>query len=236
MRSADFQQALWRECLAKGFLSSPCPEILAAFLACPRHCFVGQYRTHENADWRSGDLAEVYADKALWLAEDDSGRAASTCSQPSYILGLLQWLDVQHGQCILEVGSGSGWLLAMMAHLVGEAGRVTGVEILGSVAEASRACLHDRRNIYIHTGDGACGFPMHAPYDRIIFTAAQREVSCGIVNQLAPGGMLLTPLHEIGGAPTQASVCLYRRNGDELELLGTRPGYFVPLRGEAAQV
>ena len=131
----QYQQALWQEILAGGALTGPAVAIRDAFFATPRHHFIGRYRTWHDPAWRSGDLAEIYRDISLILCGDDNTQVASSCSQPSYILGLAEWLDVRAGHSVLEVGSGSGWLVAILAYLVGPAGRVTGVEIIPELAE-----------------------------------------------------------------------------------------------------
>ena len=230
----QYQQALWQEILAGGALTGPAVAIRDAFFATPRHHFIGRYRTWHDPAWRSGDLAEIYRDISLILCGDDNTQVASSCSQPSYILGLAEWLDVRAGHSVLEVGSGSGWLVAILAYLVGPAGRVTGVEIIPELAELSRAHLAGVVHAHIHTGDGSAGFAADAPYDRVIFTAAQKMLSPALQEQVRTGGVVLAPI--LAPEPdeaTKASVHLYKRTSSGMVLIGERPGYFVPLREPA---
>ena len=200
----------------------------------PRHHFIGRYRTWHDPAWRSGDLTEIYRDISLILCGDDNAQVASSCSQPSYILGLTEWLDVQARHRVLEVGSGSGWLVAILAYLVGPAGRVTGVEIIPELAELSRAHLTGVMHAHIHTGDGSAGFAGDAPYDRVIFTAAQKALSPALQAQVRLGGLVLAPiLTPESDEATKASVHLYKRTSSGIVLIGERPGYFVPLREPA---
>ena len=230
----QYQQALWQEILAGGAIAAPAAAIRDAFFATPRHHFIGRYRTWHDPAWRSGHLAEVYRDISLILCGDDNTQVASSCSQPSYILGLAEWLDVRAGHRVLEVGSGSGWLVAILAYLVGPAGQVTGVEIIPELAKSSRAHLAGVGHAHIHTGNGSAGFAGDAPYDRVIFTAAQKALSPALHAQVRTGGVVLAPI--LAPEPdeaTKASVHLYKRTSSGMMLIGERPGYFVPLREPA---
>ena len=99
---------------------------------------------------------------------------------------------------MLEVGSGCGYLAAVLSRLAGE---VYGVERIGTLAEAAAERL--RRlgcdNVQLRTADGREGWPEHAPYDVIIVSAASDEVPPALVRQLAPDGRLLLPLGESDG-------------------------------------
>ena len=88
-----------------------------------------------------GELTDIYSD-AIMIHVDAAGeRLPSTNSQPSYVLWLLDLLDLRPGQRVLEIGSGSGWLAAVMARLVGKSGHVTGMEIIPELAAQSQADL-----------------------------------------------------------------------------------------------
>lgn len=120
---------------------------------------------------------------------------SSSCSQPSIVVDMLQALDVRPGQSVLEIGTGTGWNAALLSYLVGEHGRVVTIEVDPCLARDAR---HELTNAGYHplmiTGDGLDGFLPGAPFDRVISTAALRElVPSTWLDQLRPGGRLVTP-------------------------------------------
>ena len=107
-----------------------------AYSAVPRHLFVRRYRERAR-QWRevTGDnlhehLATLYADRPLTLFGDDDDNIPSTISQPSFVLRMLDLLQLEPGQTVLELGAGSGWNAALIGHLVGPAGGVYSLEII----------------------------------------------------------------------------------------------------------
>jgi protein-L-isoaspartate(D-aspartate) O-methyltransferase len=123
------------------------------------------------------------------------GVPSSSCSQPSIVADMLAALDVQPGQSILEIGTGTGWNAALLAHLVGEHGRVVTIEVDPCLAQdAQYALTATGCRARVITGDGLAGYPPGAPYDRVISTAAIREVvPRAWLDQLRPGGRVVTP-------------------------------------------
>jgi protein-L-isoaspartate(D-aspartate) O-methyltransferase len=156
-------------------------------------------RDDEPDRWRSA----VYSDEPIVTQLDDgatvwpatSNAATSSASQPSMVLSMLDALDVHHGQKVLEIGTGTGYNAALLAHRLGEQ-LVTSIEIDPALTEQARANL--KAAGYAPTvvcADGAGGWPGTAPYDRIISTAA---VIAGClpyawVEQTRPSGLILTP-------------------------------------------
>ncbi len=156
-------------------------------------------RDGEPDRWRSA----VYSDEPIVTQLDDgatvwpatSNAATSSASQPSMVLSMLDALDVQHGQQVLEIGTGTGYNAALLAHRVGEQ-LVTSVEVDPALTEQARANL--KAAGYLPTvvcTDGASGWPDNAPYDRIICTAAvvAGRLPYAWVAQTRPGGLILTP-------------------------------------------
>jgi protein-L-isoaspartate(D-aspartate) O-methyltransferase len=226
---AQYQRRLWEDMQKeKGALRDSSPRLEAAYYATPRHQFIRHYRTWLNPQWRSGDLDEIYSDTSLILAGDDNASVVSTASQPSYVLDLVDSLDIRPGDRVLEIGSGCGWLLAVMAHLTGPTGRATGIEILPQLARQSRESLAHLRNVTVHAGDGKGGLPELAPFDKVIATAALATIPAALLDQTAPGARLLLPI--ACGDETRCDVNLYERAaGRGLVPLDSRQGFFVPM-------
>ncbi len=156
-------------------------------------------RDSEPDRWRSA----VYSDEPIVTQLDDgatvwpatSNAATSSASQPSMVLSMLDALDVQYGQKVLEIGTGTGYNTALLAHRVGEQ-LVTSIEVDPALTEQARANLKTAG--YAPTvvcADGAAGWSGTAPFDRIICTAAviAGHLPYAWVEQTRPGGLILTP-------------------------------------------
>ena len=120
-----------------------------------------------------------------------------TNSQPTTVRHLLRHLDVRPGQRVLDVGCGSGWTTALLAHLVGPDGVVVGVEIVPELVAFGRANLDGAGvpGARIERADPhALGWPAGAPYDRILVSAAARTVPAALVAQLDADGVLVVPV------------------------------------------
>jgi protein-L-isoaspartate(D-aspartate) O-methyltransferase len=119
-----------------------------------------------------------------------------TISQPFVVAYMTEHLRLAGDERILEVGTGSGYQTALLAHLAEE---VFSIEIVPALAERARRVLLDElglANVRLRTGDGALGWPEAAPFDRVIVTAAAPEVPPALVAQLAAGGRMLIPVGE----------------------------------------
>ena len=114
---------------------------------------------------------------------------------------VLQELAVQRSERVLEVGTGSGYLTALLAH---RAAQVYTVEIRPALAEFGRANLarHGRENVVAEVGDGARGYPNWAPYDVIVLTGSTPLVPHPLLDSLAPGGRLFAV---VGDSPAMAA-------------------------------
>lgn len=121
-----------------------------------------------------------------------------TISQPTTVRMMLEWLDVQPGDKILDVGSGSGWTSALLGELTGSKGCVFAVEIIPELARFGRNnCLKtDLRNVRFFVASEQLGLPSHAPYDRILVGAAADELPDELVAQLKPGGKMVLPVRQ----------------------------------------
>jgi protein-L-isoaspartate(D-aspartate) O-methyltransferase len=157
------------------------PRLRAALLRVPRHLFV----PHQLA-------VAAYQDTPLPIGFD------KTISQPFIGALMLDLLDLSPGQRVLEVGTGLGWQAAVMAAL---GAFVWSVEIVEEFAEGARLQLAaEDHDVEIRVGDGSRGWPEHAPFDRILVTAAASAPPQALGEQLAPGGRMVIPL---GGKDVQ---------------------------------
>ncbi len=184
-------------------------RVLDAMTRVPRHLFV-------PADSR----ARAYDDTPLPIGQ------GQTISQPYIVAYMTEELDLSADHRVLEIGTGSGYQAAVLAELVKQ---VWSVEIVPELAERARRTLADTgyRNVEIRAGNGYLGWPEHAPFDRIIVTAAPPEIPQALVEQLAVGGRMIVPV----GTLLQELVLL-TKNARGVTEKRTIPVRFVPMVNE----
>ena len=185
-------------------------RVLEAMGAVPREAFV-------SADERS--LA--YADEALPI------EAGQTISQLFMVARMTELLDVQPGDRILEIGTGSGYQAAVLARL---GARVTTLERQAILVPAARARIDDLGlgdAVEIRVADGSLGDPTAAPWDGIIVTAAAPSIPDALREQLADGGHLVIPV----GPRDRQILMVVTRHGDEWSDWPDGACVFVPLIG-----
>jgi protein-L-isoaspartate(D-aspartate) O-methyltransferase len=119
-----------------------------------------------------------------------------TNSQPTTVRMMLEWLDVQSDQKVLDVGSGSGWTTALLAHIVGPDGKVYAVERVPELLEFGRQnCAKlGLSNVEFSLARKTFGLPEYAPYDRILVSASADKFPSEFVDQLKTGGKLVIPV------------------------------------------
>jgi protein-L-isoaspartate(D-aspartate) O-methyltransferase len=178
-----------------------------AFEAAPRAAFLPD---------EIADLAQL--DRPLPIGFEQ------TNSQPSTVLRMLKWLNVQEGQNVLDVGSGSGWTSSLLSFLVGDQGHVTAVERLPELVYMGlRNCERAGfRSIEFHQARETYGWPDNAPYERILVSARAEELPPELIEQLAVGGRLVIPIHD--------SIYELQKRFQKKMRVRQHPGFrFVPL-------
>ncbi|MCE7482074.1 MULTISPECIES: protein-L-isoaspartate O-methyltransferase [Microbacterium] len=120
----------------------------------------------------------------------------ATNSQPSTVARMLELLDVQSGDRVLDVGSGSGWTTAILSVLAGDEGAVIGVELVPQLVEYGNERLAETgtRAEIREAVSGVLGLPDEAPFDRILVSAQAATVPTQLETQLAEGGRLVVPI------------------------------------------
>jgi protein-L-isoaspartate(D-aspartate) O-methyltransferase len=195
-------------------------EVERAMRIVPRHLFLPGISPHD-----------AYADIAIpthW----QGNLAVSSASQPAMVAIMLEQLAVAPGMRVLEIGAGTGYNAALLAELVGPTGSVTTLDIDLDIVEEAVAHLADAGYTHIEAiaTDGAGGWRLGAPYDRIILTVGASDITPAWFEQLVDGGIIVLPLW-LGGV--EASIAFRKHDGvfesESLALCG-----FMRLRGQEA--
>jgi protein-L-isoaspartate(D-aspartate) O-methyltransferase len=177
---------------------TPSAAVQAAFLAVPRHLFVPEL-----------DATTAYQDEALVIKYGEDGLPVSSSSQPAMMAIMLEQLRLKPGHRVLEIGTGTGYNAAVMAHIVGPQGAVVTVDIDADLIARAQASLAKAgySQVRASCSDGGYGDPLDAPFDRVIVTAGAWDIPPAWLDQLGPGGRLVLPLSVRG---IQLSVGLER--------------------------
>lgn len=187
------------------------PDVLAAMRAVPRHEFVPPSVRNE-----------AYQDSPLPIG------FGQTISQPYIVAAMTDALRLRPSDKVLEIGTGSGYQAAVLAHLVSN---VYSIEIIPELAQRAAADLArlGYTNVHVRAGDGYAGWPEHAPFDAIIVTCAPENIPQPLIEQLAEGGRMVIP---VGGRWGQSLVRMTKRGGTlhREDLMGV---IFVPMTGAA---
>ena len=149
-----------------------------------------------------------------------------TISQPYIVAFMSHKLNVASHHKVLEIGTGSGYQAAVLAEL---SDHVYTIEIIPELAKRAEKVLkkNDYDNITIRIGDGYKGWPEQAPFDRIMVTAAPKEIPEKLVEQLAPGGIMVLPVGET--VMMQYLWLITKDNDGQIEKEKILPVRFVPM-------
>ena len=182
------------------------PAVLDAMGRVPRHLFV-----------LPADQPFAYEDRPLVIG------LGQTISQPYIVAYMTEALQTSRDQTVLEIGTGSGYQAAVLSELVGD---VYSIEIVPELADRARRTLtaNGYSNVHVRTGNGYLGWPEHAPFARIIVTAAPPDIPRALVDQLAVGGIMVVPV----GTLFQEMTIVTKTAGGVTEQR-TIPVRFVPM-------
>jgi len=213
---ADFEQA--RKTLHDSFKRSKMVKnqrALEAFLKVKREEFLPE---------KARNVA--YMDRPVRLFD------SQTMSAPHMTVLILDYLSLSLPSLrILEIGAGSGYQAALLSHMVPD-GHVFTIERIESLYNFGKANLERAGydNVSVFLGDGTLGLPDHAPFDRIILTAAGDQIPPPLIDQLAPDGLLIMPLGE--GQFSQTMIEIRKTKDGEIIRRNLSSVAFVPLIGE----
>ncbi len=187
-------------------------KVKQAFLSIPREDFIPSHMK-----------SSAYVDTPLSIG------SCQTISAPHMIAIMCEALDLHAGQTVLEIGTGSGYHAAIIAHIIGESGRVYTIERHENLAKIARAHLKKAgiTNVTVEVGDGSKGLPQHQPYDRIYVTCAAPNIPAPLVDQLQDPGMLLIPVGDM-----YCTLQRVEKTQNQISTINLGGCVFVPLVGE----
>lgn len=188
-------------------------KVLEAFSKIPRHLFVPEEMINES-----------YLNIALPIGNNQ------TISQPYTIAVMLEALELEEGDKVLEVGTGSGYNAALIGHIIGKKGKLFTTEIVPELAEKSRKKISEigLKNVEVVVSDGSLGYEKEKPYQKIIVTAACRELPPLLISQLKNKGILVAPV----GHLYEQEMLKVKKIGKKLDIKKLGYFVFVPLKGE----
>jgi protein-L-isoaspartate(D-aspartate) O-methyltransferase len=151
-------------------------------------------------------------------------------SQPTATMIMVQSLQIHSGHKILEVGAGVGYQASLLSHLVGPNGHIYSLEIIPELVHAAKRNLAalDKSNVTILEEDGSQGLAEHAPFDRIIITAACPQFPPPLIEQLNDNGIIIAPIGHVGNQTLVKAI----KRGKQLDMDFLGNYQFVPLQGK----
>jgi len=201
------QQMVHRQLISRHICD---PNVIKAFGKVPREEFIPEKDRHN-----------AYGDYPLPIGE------GQTISQPFMVALMTQALKLRNDDCVLEIGTGSGYQVAILAEI---AKKVFTVERFSRLSEHARVTLKKLgyKNIFFHVGDGTCGWPQHSPYQAIVVTAGAPHMPSPLIEQLSVGGRIVIPVGDTFGQ----TLILVRKSVSSVEEERICGCVFVPLIGK----
>jgi protein-L-isoaspartate(D-aspartate) O-methyltransferase len=214
--AARLRNALVDRIRESGYARTPAVE--EALRTVPRHLFVPD-----------ASLEDAYANDTVNIKYDSDGTSISCASQPGVVALMLDQLEAQPGDRVLELGAGTGYNAALLAHLVGGSGHVTTIDVDEDLVEGARAHLAAAgfTNVEALTRDGALGHAEGAPYGKIIATVGAHGIPWAWFDQLDPTGRLVAPQRLKGSV--SRSIAWEQRDG-RWTSVSSKMNTFMPLR------
>jgi len=206
----EAKEQLVKKLKTEGYIKTVAVE--KAFLEIPREEFVPDaIKNH------------AYIDTPLEIGN------GQTISAPHMVAIMCEALDIKKGQVVLEIGAGSGYHAAVVSKMVGDKGHVYTIERFSSLAQNAKKNLESVgiNNVAVEIGDGSCGLPKYAPYDRIYVTCASPDIPSPLVEQLKQNGKLLIPVGK--------HICdlkLFQKKNNKMDVKNLGGCAFVPLVGK----
>jgi protein-L-isoaspartate(D-aspartate) O-methyltransferase len=182
--------------------------VLKAINAVPRHAFMDE-----------AFLEHAYEDKAFQIGE------GQTISQPYTVAYMTEMLEVKPGMKVLEIGTGSGYQASVLAEM---GAKVFSIERHKKLNESASIQMYilGYKNVKLFFGDGYEGLPNYAPFDRVIITAAAKEIPQKLLKQLKIGGIMVLPL---GNEDDQIMVKITKTSENDFTKEAGDKFRFVPL-------
>lgn len=205
--------SLINDLISAGYLKTP--EIISAFKKIKRRDFIGS---------EEAGLAEINAPLSIGYGQ--------TISQPLTVAFMLEKLQPKTGEKILDIGCGSGWTTALLARVVGDAGKIYGLERIGELADFAIGNIGkynfiEKGIVQIFCTDGYQGLPEFAPFDKILVSAVAEKLPAELLKQLKIGGRLVLPIGQVGR--TQVVAVVKKQAEGKFKKI-EYPGFiFVPL-------
>ncbi|WP_329568607.1 methyltransferase domain-containing protein [Kitasatospora sp. NBC_01266] len=233
-RAAELRRALADRLRASGAITSAAWH--QAFATVPREAFVQAFAVGrpggpvrldpDTPDW----LDMVYSDDSLLTQFDGNGVPTSSSTLPTLMALMLEALDVQPGNRVLEVATGTGYNAALLSHRLGSRNVVT-IEVDPDLAGSAQSRLRAAGfTPTVVAGDGRAGHPGGGRYDRLIATCGMSHVPSAWLDQVRPGGLIVTPL---GGGIARLRV---EENGTASGTFLPDAAYFMPARSLATSM
>ena len=213
--AGELRNRLVEELVGQGAITIQ--PVRQAFEEVPRHLFVLRV-----------DITTAYSNQPIFIRWE-AGIPTSSSSQPKIMAIMTEQLGLEPSSRVLEIGSGTGYNAAILAHVAGEKGSVITMDFDQDIVDEAAGNLSKTGygHVRVVCGDGFEGFPEGQPYDRIIATVGAYDVSPHWVDQLKENGVMVVPLWFRGYC---LSVALEKRDG-ELRGLSVTPCLFITLRG-----